>query len=180
VNHSTSLKKLLIILSVAIAFLVILAITLHVAIENKNKLQQNNKIDKTEISIESLAYAPVDSDVFYESLKESNIEPIDLSAYKASDYLLCTYEGTTKGGAIFFKDEDKTYLSVSFYDSSVEMNDEYTLQYTANGVEVHYDTQIVDNGFETNAYAEYNNLKYMIYYISEENDCTNIFNEIFS
>jgi hypothetical protein len=178
-DRSTGRKKLLIIVCTAIAFLIALSITLPLVLTNKSNLSQTNEENKTKITIESLTYCPVVESVFYQRLKDENVDIVDLSAYNAADYLLCTYGETLKGGAIFFKENDITYLTVSFFDYSVEITEEYTLQYNANDVAVYYDTQVVENGFETNAYAEYNNLKYLIYYFSEENDCTKIFNEIF-
>lgn len=135
----------------------------------------------------------VSEDVFYTSLENAGIEPMDFSGYYIEDYLLfMTVDGSVKGGLLSNilddADEPTCMLTVEFFDSSVQVDvdrGEYTQTYTTeSGAEIRYalGQHAADESGEAYSYlaeATWKDVTYLIDYTAFSDNVTEFFEVFF-
>lgn len=126
----------------------------------------------------------VSEEQFFKNISDIKYSIIDLLKYDINGYAIyTTIEGKIKGGEVEIANEDKGYyLNIIFYDRTVNITEPIMnyQKYVVKNIEITYYTQIEDEIFSTYAYVEYNELHYQIDYVSIEDDCKSIFQELFS
>lgn len=173
--NKKSKYSLIAILSLIVSCIVVLTIVLPIMLR-KNEMEF---FDPNELS-----HPIVSQEQFYNEIKNSRYDIIDLSKYDTNSYaIFTTNEGIVKGGEVEIANEEEGYyLNIAFYDRTVNIIEpvlDYE-KYNVKNVEIFYHIQIEDEIYSTYAYVEYDKLHYQIDYVSIYDDCISIFQELFS
>lgn len=175
-NENSKRKNFLIaVLSLLFSCVVILAIVLPLTLKN-NKMEffVPDDLDRKTVSEEQ----------FYNSIEDVKFNIINLSKYNKDGYAVFTAnDGTVKGGEVeIINEEEGYYLNIIFYDKTVNITEpilDYE-KYEVGSIEINYYTQMEDEIYSTYSYVEYNELHYQIDYVSIDDNCTSLFQELFS
>lgn len=177
-THNVNTKKknfLIAVLSLLVSCFVVLAIVLSLTLK-KNGMEFFDSSD--------LAHPTVSKEQFYDDIKNAKYDIIDLSKYDIYAYSIFTInENLVKGGGVEIANEEKGYyLNIIFYDKTVKITEPilYYEKYEVKSIEISYYTKMEDEIYSTYAYVEYNELHYQIDYLSIEDDCKSLFQELFS
>lgn len=178
VTRSFGHKKrntLIIVLSMIFSCILILSIVLPLTLQKK---------DTGFLIIDDLREKYVSEEQFYKDINDAGYETVNFSKFYVVSYLiLTTADGDVKGGIVNVVNEDTGYISIiTFYDRSVEVTESdlnYNI-YNFSGTEIKYNTRFADEIYSTYAFTRYKDLYYQIQCDSVEDNCTLIFEEIFS
>lgn len=126
----------------------------------------------------------VDREQFFSEIDNCGYDVIDFTAYEITACNLLTADGKIKGGSVEIVNDDAGYiLNINFYDETVTLPYKdvsgYKL-YSVNSTEIKYNTLSDDSLYLTDACAKHNSISYEITIISITEDCTFIFDELFS
>lgn len=167
-------KLLIFLLSLFFSCVLILAIVLPLTLRKKEMSFLNyNDLGKVNVSEEQ----------FFKDINNVGYEVLDFSKFEIYSYIILTTDDSqVKGGIVQINNDDLGYfLEIAFYDNTVLLKEEDSdyEDYVVNTTHIKYLTKFDEEIFTTYAYANYKNLNYRIEYISLENNCTSIFEELF-
>lgn len=128
----------------------------------------------------------VTEEVFFEEVKSSKIDLVDLNKYSCEEFtLLKSASGEVQGGKFSFNDEERLLLVyVSFYSNSVIISEDdfsESEKYELDDTKILY--KRTDDGSELIEYkvlAKHNNVTYELNYLSLSDNLIEFFDEFFS
>lgn len=168
-------------------------ITLSVAIPVSIHLRQSKTPVATRYFVDDLVFTNVDLDNFYLELRTSPFSVVDFSDYAVSlQGLYQLTEGhVTQGGYVEFpigEGDIFSFAKIKFFSERIKVDEVlysgYTETYSIENGNVKYKlNQIMEEDglqlYDYVSYAKYNNVTYLINYLSPTNDITEFFDSLF-
>lgn len=175
-NRSSSIRRNIICIALCLCFVIILAILVPVFVKES---------EPAYFEPSELIYGFVSEEEFYETVKNSGIDIVDINRYKYEEFsLLKTVSGEIHGGKFSINDMDNMMIiQVTFYSSSVIISD--TEFINANKHQIS-DTEILykklDNVdlIQYKALAKHNNVTYLIEYMSLADNLLDFLDQFFA
>lgn len=181
ITRNSDAKKrnsLIIVFSLFACLIVALAVILPLSLRNKEPAYFGPS-DLTHVF-------PDGKEQFFETIENAGYDIIDLSRYETEECVLFyeTIGGELKGGELSVIDVERGFIcEIEFYDNSIKLSEGFidgNETYAVGSTVIEYGTQFDGDLYTTNALTKHKNIQYKIIYMSLVDDCTQIFEELFS
>lgn len=175
-NRSSGIKRNIIFIVLCLCFVIILAILVPVFVK---------KSEPAYFEPSELIYGFVSEEEFYETVKNSGIDIVDINRYEYEEFsLLKTVSGEIHGGKFSINDMDNMMIiQVTFYSSSVIISDTEFInanKHQISDTEILYKKLENDDLIQYKAFAKHNNVTYLIEYMSLADNLLDFLDQFFA